>query len=191
MMAVALGARRGPRASAGTLFATGSAHGARTVTCTEVAATVPSRRVQLRRLIALIERPDVPPIPTPSPAERPDASGTTPPTGRIDVELEPAAAPGFAALVVLGGEHDLATSAAVRGALAPITGDVLVDLGPCEFIDSTIIGVLLEKLNAAKAAGTRLELVVPPANEAVARIVDVVGMRALLTVREQIAAAAD
>jgi anti-sigma B factor antagonist len=129
------------------------------------------------------------PSSTPSPGDQPSVAGAGldpgSPAGRIDVELDPASAPAFGALVVLHGEHDLATSMMLRGVLAPLGGDVLVDLDACEFLDSTIIGVLLERLNRAKAAGSRFELVVSPENGSVTRIVEVVGMRSLLPVHDQ------
>jgi anti-anti-sigma factor len=102
----------------------------------------------------------------------------------IAVELRPARAPGFAALVTLSGEHDLATRDELGSTLAPIAGNVLVDLSPCEFIDSSVIGVLIGKSADLTREGHRLELVVPAANSVVTRFVDVVGLRSLMPVHD-------
>ena len=49
-------------------------------------------------------------------------------------------------IVRLGGEHDVATADAVRGALSDVDGDaaVIVDLTGCTFADSSIIAALLQ-----------------------------------------------
>ena len=106
----------------------------------------------------------------------------------IDVELRPAHAPGYAALVTLSGEHDLASSDELRATLAPIDGDVVIDLTPCEFIDSSVIGVLIGKSSDLARDDHRLDLVVPPANTMVTRVVGVVGLRTLMPVHDAIPA---
>jgi anti-anti-sigma factor len=100
----------------------------------------------------------------------------------IDVDLRPAAAPSFAARVRLCGEHDLATETDLRDVLRPIIGDVLVDLTECEFISSSVIGVLLADAYTRKGEGHRLELVVPTENRAVRRPIRVSGIDKLLCV---------
>jgi anti-anti-sigma factor len=102
-----------------------------------------------------------------------------------DVELAPESTPGYAATVLLRNEHDLATLEGIESVLAPILGNVLVDLSECEFMDSTVISVLLKKSSELDREGYRIELVVPPANENVTRIVEVVGLRSLLTVHAE------
>jgi anti-anti-sigma factor len=106
----------------------------------------------------------------------------------VDVAFRPSRASGYAAVVELGGEHDLATSTAILAALAPLSGDVLVDLSECVFIDSVVIGVLLDKQRELEREGYRLELVLPPERVQLARIVEVVGLRNLLTVHERLPA---
>jgi anti-sigma B factor antagonist len=103
----------------------------------------------------------------------------------VHVELAPGAPPGFAALVSLNGEHDLASSDALRAALAPLLGDVVVDLSACTFMDSTVIGVLLGKCYELRGEGRRLELVLPPENVSISRVVDVVGLRDLVQVHDR------
>jgi anti-anti-sigma factor len=114
---------------------------------------------------------------------------TTPPGGGIpskptvNVELNPATAPGFAAIVRLCGEHDLATGSEIVGALEPVYGNVLVDLTTCEFIDSTVISVLIVNQQARQREGQRLELLVPPENTMVRRTLEVSGVTEVLSVR--------
>lgn len=108
----------------------------------------------------------------------------TPPA--IEVELRPVRVTGYSALVSLHGEHDMATSGDLVDALAPLTGNLLVDLSACEFADSTVIGVLIAKSADLVREGHRLELVVPSSNQIVSRVVQVVGLRTLMTVYEQV-----
>jgi anti-anti-sigma factor len=68
--------------------------------------------------------------------------------------------PGFAATVVLCGDHDMATSEAVRVALAAFYGRILVDLTRCSFIDSTAMGLLVQKQRELVSDGGSLELLV-------------------------------
>jgi anti-anti-sigma factor len=101
----------------------------------------------------------------------------------IEVDLRPADAPTFAAAIRLCGDHDLATEAELRKALTPIDGDVLVDLSACDFIDSTVIGVLIAESRARTREGHRLELLVPAANRIVTRTLEVSGVARLVPVR--------
>jgi anti-anti-sigma factor len=91
---------------------------------------------------------------------------------------------GYAAVVSLHGEHDLSTRDQVEEALAGIFGSVLVDLSACPFIDSTVIVALIAQLQERVREGHRLELVVPPGNTSILRIVEVVGLRDLLVVHD-------
>lgn len=118
--------------------------------------------------------------------EAPRATGADGRAPTIDVRYASDSVPGYEALVSLGGEHDLASSDELRATFEPILGNVLVDLTRCEFMDSTVIGVLLAKQKDMQREGRRLDLVVPRENAAVARVIDVVGMRELLTVHERL-----
>lgn len=100
----------------------------------------------------------------------------------IQVEIRPADLPGFAAIMHLVGEHDLATSASFRDALRRINGNVLVDLSECSFVDSSVIAVLFGDQQARAREGQRLELLVPPGGT-VARTLHVAGIAALIPVR--------
>lgn len=105
---------------------------------------------------------------------------------RVEVQFMPAGSPAFAALVALHGEHDLYTCDALDEALASIAGAVLLDLSDCPFIDSSVIGVIVERARLMRREGHRLELVVPRANAHVARVVDVVGLRTYVAVHERV-----
>lgn len=101
---------------------------------------------------------------------------------QVDVTLD---RDGYARVVALRGEHDLATSEAVRVALRPMHGPVLVDLSDCEFVDSTIIEALLTSGQRFASAGQRLELLLPPAQSIVTRALELINVRDLLVVHDQ------
>ena len=67
---------------------------------------------------------------------------------------------------------------------------MLIDLSACEFVDSTVISALISKSAALGRNGHRLELVVPAANGTVTRVIDVVGLRTLITVHEHLPSSA-
>ncbi len=100
----------------------------------------------------------------------------------VDVELVPDGARGFAAVVSLRGEHDLASAAEVAGAIGAIDGNVLVDLTACSFIDSTIIGALIGNAKDLQREGHFLEIVAPPENTGIARTLEIVRMRDVVVV---------
>jgi anti-anti-sigma factor len=108
------------------------------------------------------------------------------PRSDIEVEVRPARAPQYAAVVSLHGEHDLATSGALRDALRPLFGDVLVDLSDCSFIDSTVIGSLISSAQELEREGHNLSLVVPPENTNVARTLEIVRIGELIRVFPQV-----
>jgi anti-anti-sigma factor len=104
----------------------------------------------------------------------------------IGVALRPSGLPTYVALIELRGEHDLGTAEAIRVALAPLFGDVLVDLADCDFIDSSVIGALVLKARALEQEGYRLELVVPPSHSNIARVLEIVQIRDVITVHESV-----
>jgi anti-anti-sigma factor len=104
----------------------------------------------------------------------------------VQIELGPPVAPDFHALVRLEGEHDLATSPMIENALASVHGDVLMDLSGCTFIDSSVIGTIVRRVEELGPAGFRLELLVPRENESVSRTLDLLGLRATIPIRESL-----
>jgi anti-anti-sigma factor len=109
-----------------------------------------------------------------------------PPSQDVEVEVRPARAPQYAAIVSLRGEHDLATAPELRDALSPVFGDVLVDLSECTFVDSTVIGALIAASQELQREGHTLALVVPPENADVARTLEIVRIGDLLSIHPQL-----
>lgn len=92
-------------------------------------------------------------------------------------------------VVLLRGEHDLSGRVALTRVLDEQEGDLVVDLCECEFIDSTIIGVLLAQDRRRKDAGERFE-VVAEVDGAVARVLEIVNAHAVLTLTRRDGSAA-
>jgi anti-anti-sigma factor len=113
------------------------------------------------------------------------------PRDPISVDLDPVRTQGYAAIVALCGEHDASTSDGIGAAFARVNGNLLVDLSECDFIDSTVIGRLLEKYEDLRREGHRLELVVPPGKLNVRRVIEVIGLRTLITVHDAMPGVAD
>jgi hypothetical protein len=67
------------------------------------------------------------------------------PCRTIELRREAAQTGDYDWVVVAEGEHDLATCEAVRVALAPLFGRVLVDLTACSLVHATVLRVILEK----------------------------------------------
>lgn len=89
-----------------------------------------------------------------------------------------------AALVVLGGEHDLHSAAGLERTLEDMlfgTEHLVVDLSKAEFIDSTIIGVLVQTMKKADGRDRRFTVVLGTA-PVVQRILDITGVLSLFHV---------
>jgi anti-anti-sigma factor len=104
------------------------------------------------------------------------------PSSRPTIEVR-SPRPG-AALIVLGGEHDLHSAESLR----QTTDDVLfgnehliVDLSKAEFIDSTIIGVLVQAMKNAEGRDRKFTVVLGAA-PVVERVLEITGVLALLNV---------
>ena len=102
-------------------------------------------------------------------------------TVRIEVEpLEDAAS-----VVSLFGEHDIQTAPELRRRLqeAGVRGPVIVDLERAEFIDSSILGVLVNAARDAAASSRGFSLCVPEGTAAsVRRVLEVTGIDGALPV---------
>jgi anti-anti-sigma factor len=99
-----------------------------------------------------------------------------------DIEVEFGPVPAFAAVVKLRGEHDIAASERLREVLAPILGNVLVDLSDCAFVDSSVIAALVLDSRERARERQRLELLVPAANATIARTLELCRVTEVLTV---------
>jgi len=89
-----------------------------------------------------------------------------------------------AALLVLGGEHDLYSADQLRQTIdMSLSGcdHLIVDLSAAEFIDSTIIGVLVQTMKKASGLGRKFSVVLGTA-PVVERALEVSGVLPLLNV---------
>jgi anti-sigma B factor antagonist len=98
------------------------------------------------------------------------------------VEIEQPA-PGLA-VVRMRGEHDLSTAPGLGLALdqAAAHSNVVVDLSECDFIDSSVIGLLLSTADKVRAQAEQLVVVIPPESKNVARVADLTCLSQLIPV---------
>ena len=95
----------------------------------------------------------------------------------IQLRLGRAETNGYAAVLKLCGEHDLATAVEIQDALDAVCGTLLVDLSECAFIDSTVISVLIRDYRARAREGHDLELLAPLENQTITRTLEIAGLR--------------
>lgn len=102
----------------------------------------------------------------------------------IDVRAEP----GDVIVLTLIGDHDLATKPSLVAELATLAPEaaVVIDLTRCTFVDSTVIGAIL---NTRQPDRPRVSLVLPPDTSYVVRALSVLGVRDLLPVHPTVEAA--
>jgi anti-anti-sigma factor len=88
-------------------------------------------------------------------------------------------------VTTLSGEHDITTVHLLVEALsrAGERANVIVDLTPCMFLDSSILGVLF-RAHKDLPPGGRFELVLPPRQNGVNRAIDLTGVRDVIPVHE-------
>ena len=109
--------------------------------------------------------------------------------GHVGVESE-----GEIVVLVLNGEHDLSTAPDVRAAVDEAIGsgrDVIVDLSQTEFIDSSILGVLVacyRSVTADPEGGRAFAVVAQPAGP-VTRLFELVAISDVIHVYPTRAAA--
>jgi anti-anti-sigma factor len=94
------------------------------------------------------------------------------------------------AVVALRGEHDFSSKQRLADILARALrrGSVIVDLGACTFLDSTVIATLLRATQHAKAVGV-LGLSVPPEARFVYRITSLMRISAFVPIYPSLDAA--
>ncbi len=95
---------------------------------------------------------------------------------RTDAEL---------AVLTISGEHDLSTAPNLRRRLGSLLDEgtvTVVDLSPATFIDSSILGVILDGRRRATEAGIAFAVVHSNGADAVDRVLEVTGLRAELPV---------
>ena len=84
------------------------------------------------------------------------------------------------AVLTLTGEHDLSTAPELRSNLDRLIADggaIVVDLSPATFIDSSILGVILDARTRASEAGISFELAHEDGADTVGRVLEITGLR--------------
>jgi anti-sigma B factor antagonist len=110
------------------------------------------------------------------------------PDSRIDVENRAGVW-----VLSLHGEHDLATQPSLREQLQHVRaagGPIVVDLSPTTFVDSTIIGALIESAADLEPNEPGVFAVTPPGSAA-RRLCDLVGLGDALPVHDDLVSAID
>jgi anti-sigma B factor antagonist len=89
-------------------------------------------------------------------------------------------------VLTMSGEHDLSTAPELRRSLERLIsgGDpVVIDLSPATFVDSSVLGVILGARRRAEEAGLGFAVAHEEnGHEAVARVLDITGLRSQLPV---------
>jgi anti-sigma B factor antagonist len=102
-------------------------------------------------------------------------------TGELALELTDAGL----AVVTISGEHDLSTAPNLRRQLDSLLDEgtpTVVDLSSATFIDSSILGVILDGRRRAAEADVGFAVLHSDGSEAVDRVLEVTGLRAELPV---------
>ncbi len=102
-------------------------------------------------------------------------------TGELALERNDA---GLAVLTI-SGEHDLSTAPTLRRRIDSLLDEgtaTVIDLSPATFIDSSILGVILDERRRATEAGIGLAVVHDNGADAVDRVLEVTGLRTELPV---------
>ena len=102
-------------------------------------------------------------------------------TGELALELNESGM----ALLTLSGEHDLSTAPELRRRLDKLLEEgtpTVVDLSPATFIDSSILGVILDGRRRAADSDVGFAVLQSGGAEAVDRVLEVTGLRAELPV---------
>ena len=96
---------------------------------------------------------------------------------------------GGPAVLTVDGEHDLHTAPELRRRLDELIGagnPIVVDLSPSTFVDSSILGVLLDARRRAVEAGVAIAVAQSDGSVAVTRVLQVTGLRAELPVHDSL-----
>ena len=89
------------------------------------------------------------------------------------------------AVLSISGEHDLNTAPELRRRLDQLIGEgrpIVLDLSPASFVDSSILGVILETRRRAAGAGLGFAIEQTEGADAVARVLEITGLRSELPV---------
>ena len=102
-------------------------------------------------------------------------------TGEIALDRSEAGS----AVLTISGEHDLNTAPDLRSQLDRMIeeGDpIVIDLSPATFVDSSILGVILDARRRATEGGIGFAVTQGDGAEAVARVLEITGLRGELPV---------
>lgn len=102
-------------------------------------------------------------------------------TGEIALDRSDSALP----VLVISGEHDLNTADDLRAQLDDLLAagePVIVDLSAATFVDSSILGVVLDARRRADEAGLGFAVAQANGVHAVARVLEITGLREELPV---------
>ena len=91
-------------------------------------------------------------------------------------------------MVTISGEHDLSTAPNLRRQLDALLAEgttTIVDLSPATFVDSSILGVILDGRRRASEAAVGFAVLHSDGAEAVDRVLEVTGLRVELPVHAQ------
>jgi anti-sigma B factor antagonist len=92
------------------------------------------------------------------------------------------------AVLTISGEHDLSTAPNLRRRLNALLDErtaTVIDLSPATFIDSSILGVILDGRRRAEEAEIGFAVARSNGSDAVDRVLEVTGLRAELPVHAQ------
>lgn len=92
-------------------------------------------------------------------------------------------------MLTVDGEHDLHTAPELRRRLDELIGAkdaIVVDLSPSTFVDSSILGVLLDARRRAVEQGVAIAVAQSDGAVAVTRVLQVTGLRAELPVHDSL-----
>jgi anti-sigma B factor antagonist len=96
------------------------------------------------------------------------------------------------AVLTINGEHDLSTAPDLRKRLDELVGDrkpIVVDLSPASFVDSSILGVLIDGRRRTADAGIGFAVCHADGSDAVGRVLEITGLREEMPVHGTRAAA--
>jgi anti-anti-sigma factor len=97
-------------------------------------------------------------------------------------------------IIRLEGEHDVDSAARLATELEEIFGsgvDAIIDLSDAEFIDSSILGVLVRAHHVTDASAHARLVVIAPPNTPAAELFDLVGARDFIPTLPSLGAAVD
>jgi anti-sigma B factor antagonist len=89
------------------------------------------------------------------------------------------------AVLTISGEHDLSTAPALRRRLGGLLDErtpTVIDLSPATFIDSSILGAILDGRRRAAEADVGFAVAHSNGSDAIDRVLEVTGLRAELPV---------